>query len=71
MKKITLLLVAVFTFGFVNAQDKEEMSFGVKGGLNLSTVTNADKMVIGTLASFHLGFFGEFMLNDKFAFNQK
>jgi opacity protein-like surface antigen len=65
MKKITLLLVTVFTFGFVNAQDKEEMSFGVKGGLNLSTVTNVDGS--GTLASFHLGFFGEFMLDDKFA----
>lgn len=65
MKNIILLLVAVFTVGFVRAQDKENMSFGVKGGLNLATVTNADGS--GTLASFHIGFFGEFMLDDKFA----
>lgn len=65
MKKITLLLVTVLTVSFVNAQDKKDMSFGVKGGLNLANVTNVDGSQ--TLASFHLGFFGEFMLDDKFA----
>jgi hypothetical protein len=68
MKKITLLLVTVFTFGIVNAQDKEDMSFGVKGGLNISSITNAnqDGMNSNSLVGFHVGFFGEFMLNDEF-----
>ena len=69
MKKITLLLVAVFTIGFVNAQDKENMSFGVKGGLNVSTITNADQDGVNSksLIGFHVGFFGEFMISDQFA----
>lgn len=65
MKKIILTVVLVFTFGFVNAQGKEDMSFGVKGGLNLATITNADGS--NTLIGFHVGFFGEFMLGDNFA----
>ncbi len=69
MKKITLLLVTVFTIGFVNAQDKENMSFGVKGGLNVSSITNADQDGVNSksLIGFHVGFFGEFMISDKFA----
>lgn len=68
MKKITLLLAAVFTVGFVNAQDKEAMSFGVKGGLNVSTITNAEEGGVNakSLIGFHIGFFGEFMISDKF-----
>ncbi|MFV8392489.1 hypothetical protein [Flavobacterium sp. LB2P6] len=42
MKKIILTGVMVFTFGFVNAQEKAAMAFGVKGGLNIATITNAD-----------------------------
>ena len=69
MKKITLLLVTVFTFGFVNAQDKEDMSFGVKGGLNISSLSNIDEDGVNKdpLIGFHVGFFGEFMISDKFA----
>jgi len=69
MKKITLLLVTVFTFGFVNAQDKEDMSFGVKAGLNISSLSNIDEDGVNKdpLIGFHVGFFGEFMISDKFA----
>jgi hypothetical protein len=69
MKKITLLLVSVFTVGFVNAQDKEDMSFGVKGGLNVSSITNTEESGVNSksLIGFHVGFFSEFMLSDKFA----
>ncbi len=68
MKKVTLLLVAVFTFGYANAQEKADMAFGVKGGLNISTITNADVDGINSksLVGFHVGFFGEFMISDKF-----
>ena len=69
MKKIILMVVMVFTFGFVNAQGKEDMAFGIKGGLNISTITNADVDGVNSksLVGFHVGFFGEFMLSDKFA----
>ncbi len=63
------MVVMVFTFGFVNAQEKADMAFGVKGGLNISTITNADVDGVNTksLVGFHVGFFGEFMISNKFA----
>ncbi len=69
MKKIILLLGTVFTFGFVNAQGKEDMSFGVKGGLNITSITNAEQDGVNSkpLVGFHVGFFGEFMISDKFS----
>jgi hypothetical protein len=68
MKKITLLVAAVFTIGFVNAQDKKDMSFGIKGGLNISSISNVegDGVNSNSLVGFHAGFFGEFMITDKF-----
>ncbi|MBF2708346.1 porin family protein [Flavobacterium soyangense] len=69
MKKIILLSVAFLAFSFANAQDKKDMSFGVKGGLNICSVTNADQYGSNSssLIGFHLGLFGEFMVSDKFA----
>lgn len=69
MKKIILMVITVFTFGFVNAQEKADMAFGVKGGLNISTITNADVDGVNSksLIGFHVGFFGEFMISNKFA----
>lgn len=69
MKKIILTGVMVFTFGFVNAQEKAAMAFGVKGGLNISTITNADVDGVNSksLVGFHVGFFGEFMVSYTFA----
>jgi hypothetical protein len=69
MKKIILTVVMVFTLGFVNAQEKADMAFGVKGGLNISTITNADVDGVNSksLVGFHVGFFGEFMISNKFA----
>ena len=74
MKKIILTVAAVFVLGFANAQ---EVKFGVKGGLNLSTikstfpsingkaVTSPDnKMAVG----FHVGGFAEIGLSDKLSF---
>ncbi|RTY89662.1 porin family protein [Flavobacterium sp. GT3R68] len=69
MKKVIFTVAAVFAFGFANAQDTAgpdtTMSFGVKGGLNVASISNSDdaKSLIG----FHVGAFGEFMLSEKFA----
>lgn len=69
MKKIILVTVAFLGFCFANAQDKKDMSYGVKGGLNISSITNSDveEMESSSLVGFHIGLFGEFMIADKFA----
>ena len=61
MNKIILAL-AIFAFGFVNAQ---ETKFGVKGGLNLSNLTNSDGSK--SQVAFNIGGFAEIKLNEKFA----
>ncbi len=70
MKKIILTLAAIFAIGFVNAQDKKGssdsgMAFGVKGGLNIASVTNQPGT--SSLVGFHIGAFAEFKVSDKFA----
>ena len=64
MKKIILTVGAIFACSFANAQDKEDMSFGIKGGLNISSVTNLDGA--SSLTGFHIGGFAEFKVGDKF-----
>ncbi|MBG6110713.1 opacity protein-like surface antigen [Flavobacterium sp. CG_23.5] len=69
MKKITLTIVTIFLFGYVNAQQKSEMSFGIKGGLNIASISNIDQDGVNSksLIGFHAGFFAEFMISDNFA----
>ena len=61
MKKIILTMAVVLTANFVSAQD---MKFGVKGGLNMSS--NSEEGA-NTLLAFQLGGFAEFKVSDKFA----
>ncbi|MHC0442284.1 porin family protein [Flavobacterium sp. 3-210] len=63
MKKIILSAVAVMAFGFANAQD---VKFGVKGGLNVSTITG-DIENASSKVGFHVGGFAEIKLSEKFA----
>jgi opacity protein-like surface antigen len=58
MKKIILSAVAVFAFGFANAQDAK---FGAKGGLDLVSVSGGG----GSVTGFAVGGFAEFNLSDK------
>lgn len=62
MKKIILIAGAIFAFGFSNAQ---ETKFGLKGGLNIASLTNSDGGK--SLMSFNFGGFAEIKLNEKFA----
>jgi len=63
MKKFLLAAVfAVVGMGMSNAQD---VSFGVKGGLNLATL-GGDADNVDSRTSFHLGGFAQFDLSDKF-----
>jgi opacity protein-like surface antigen len=63
MKKVILTAVAVFAFGFANAQSAK---FGVKGGLNLSTIGgDTDGYDFQSKAGFNLGGFIALKLSDK------
>lgn len=63
MKKIILSVVAIFAFGFSNAQ---EVKFGAKAGLNLSTITGGN-LSGGSRVGFHVGGLAEIGLTEKFA----
>ncbi|WP_369753297.1 porin family protein [Flavobacterium sp. WC2409] len=65
MKKIIFTIAVLFIITSNNAQDKKEMSFGIKAGLNIATVTHVDNSK--ALVGFEGGVFGEFMIGDKFA----
>jgi opacity protein-like surface antigen len=63
MRKIILSAIAVMAFGFTNAQ---ETRFGVKGGLNISTVVGGDVENTKSLVGFHVGGFAEIHIVQKF-----
>ncbi len=62
MKKLILSAVALFAFGFANAQDDDGMKFGVKAGVNLTNfagdIDDADGATgfyVGGLVDFPVG----------------
>lgn len=63
MKKIVLAVIAVMAFGFANAQ---QTRFGVKGGLNISTVVGGDVENTKSLVGFHVGGLAEIHVVEKF-----
>jgi long-subunit fatty acid transport protein len=63
MKNIILAAVAVFGFTFANAQ---EVKFGVKGGINLSSFTG-DVEDPSSKVGFQAGGFAEIKLTDEFS----
>lgn len=65
MKKIILTVMAIFAVGAAKAQ---EIKYGVKAGLNLSTLTgDVAYYDVKSKAGFHVGGFAEFKITDKFA----
>lgn len=63
MKRIILAAIAVMVFGFANAQ---KTRFGVKGGLNISTVVGGDVDNTKSLIGFHVGGLAEIHVVEKF-----
>lgn len=63
MKKIILSALAVFVFGFTNAQ---EVKFGLKGGLNVANITG-DIEDNSSKVGFHVGGFAEIKVSEKFS----
>lgn len=66
MKKVLLSAIAIFAFGFSNAQ---QVKFGVKAGLNISSLNGGDSYYgsYGTKVGFHIGGLAEIKINDKFS----
>lgn len=65
MKRIIFSVIAVITFGFINAQD---VKYGVKGGLNVSSFSgDNDGMDLKSRVGFNIGGFVEIKLSEKFA----
>ena len=67
MKRVVSAAMAVLAFGFTNAQDSQNMSFGVKGGLNMSNYTGDIEIEVDNKIGFFVGGFVEFKVSDKFA----
>lgn len=68
MKKAFVLVIIAFTGMQLSAQEttKKDGDFGIKGGLNYSTVTKGDfDEGPDPRTSFHIGFFGEIPLIDN------
>lgn len=63
MKRIILAAAAVMVFGFTNAQ---KARFGVKGGLNISTIVGGDVEDTKSLVGFHVGGFAEIHVVQRF-----
>jgi opacity protein-like surface antigen len=61
MKRI-ILSIALFAFGFTNAQ---ETKFGAKLGMNISNITS-EGLSTSSLVGGHLGGFAEVEISDKF-----
>jgi hypothetical protein len=64
MKKIILTAMAVFAFGFANAQKVE---FGAKAGINLAKLTDFEEANPSNRVGFLGGVFAEIKLTEKFS----
>lgn len=65
MKKTTLSLIAALALSFTANAQTPDVKIGVKGGLNVSNLTN---MTHGSsLTSFHIGGVAEIFVNQKFS----
>ncbi len=64
MKKLILSAMAVFAFGYVNAQ---EVSFGAKAGLNIANLSG-DIEDTESLMGLHVGVFAEIQFAERFSF---
>lgn len=68
IKPITLITLMILSFMVTNNLNAQENKFGLKGGLNLSSlnIDNADDNNI--VPGFHAGFWGRIMLSDVVSF---
>lgn len=65
MKKIALFVIVV-SFIFVNQGNAQDLSLGVKAGLNVSSLGGAANNSYGSKPGFHAGIVAEMALSDAF-----
>lgn len=71
MKKFILSVVAVFAFGFANAQEaKEGVKLGIKAGANYDWLATGSESVydLRPEVGYHVGLVAEFKMCDRFSF---
>lgn len=66
MKKAILLLIGLTIAGAGHAQQHTK-KFGIKGGINLSTLFG-DGEIAGSRTAVHMGAMGEFRISDTYSF---
>ena len=64
MKKVVLIFVALLFSVTANAQD---LNFGVKAGLNLSSITGDETDDLSSLTSFHAGVMADISISETFS----
>ncbi len=57
-------MMFVLAFGFMNAQKAQ---FGIKGGLNIATITGDDTSGVSSIIGFNVGAFTEIKISEKFS----
>ncbi|MCK5816320.1 MAG: PorT family protein [Flavobacteriaceae bacterium] len=62
---LLVIIIAVFSFVNINAQ---ETKLGVKGGLNLSSISGDNTEEIDAVTAFHFGIMAEIPFSNKFSF---
>lgn len=70
MKNLFLVtVIGIFSVSTIYAQaDDTTTQFGVKGGVNLATITGDDVGDLDSRTSFHLGLFMEIPISERFSF---
>lgn len=70
MRNLLLVtMIGLFSATTIYAQsDDSTTQFGVKGGVNLATITGDDVGDLDSRTSFHLGLFMEIPLSERFSF---
>lgn len=73
MKTIVLFVViAIFTFGSVNAQEKKNVELGVNFGLNISNVSDIDSYdATSSKISYNIGASGEYYFSNRWGLKAK
>jgi len=64
MKKL-LMITAILLVGFTNVNAQDKVAFGLKGGMNFTTITGTDYE--GLKTAFHVGLATEIMISDSFS----
>jgi len=67
MKKfLIIMMISFFGLTIVGAQNNVE--FGIKAGVNLSTISGDDAESFSSRTAFHVGFVSEFVISESFSF---